>query len=242
MAGQVVFSIITVVFNARESILETLDSVREQSYESFEYIVIDGSSTDGTLAILKDNGDIFDTFISEPDQGIYDAMNKGLAIAQGQWVNFMNAGDTFYDDSVLENVSQLLSGDVVYGAHAVKGGSNKIVHPKKNNYFWDERNIPYCHQSAFIRREVLEKNKFDCSYRLAADYDQYLRIKMSGAVIKPIPLVVSSYLPGGVSQSNDVAIAQEYFSIMRRYWPVAATIAYLYRIFKSNFVGKVSSK
>ena len=98
------FSIITVSYNAKESIEDTINSIVNQTYSNFEYIIVDGGSTDGTLDIIRKYEDKISYWISEPDNGIYDAMNKGLAICKGEWINFMNSGDLFYNDHVLVDI------------------------------------------------------------------------------------------------------------------------------------------
>lgn len=97
-------TVITVVYNAKELLEETILSVLNQTYSNIEYIIVDGGSTDGTLDIIKKYQDKISKYISEPDQGIYDAMNKGMSLSKGQWLNFMNAGDSFYSNDVLQKV------------------------------------------------------------------------------------------------------------------------------------------
>ncbi|MCK2150070.1 glycosyltransferase [Marinobacter alexandrii] len=224
-------SVITVVFNSRDAVFETLKSVVSQKCDCFEYIVVDGGSVDGTLDVLHDHRDFIDVLISEPDSGIYDAMNKGAKLASGKWLNFMNAGDTFYNDLVLVNVLDYLDGDIVYGSHSNKGHDEDIVQAKINNYAWQERNIPYCHQSAFIKRDVFNEALYDTRFKLASDYAQYLFCKSKGMEIRRIPIVVASFLPGGAAHSNTARLAEEYHEIMKKYWPFWSLVFYIYRVF-----------
>ena len=109
-------SVVTVCFNAVETIESTIKSVIQQTYDNIEYIIIDGASTDGTLDIINNYNDRIACCLSEPDKGIYDAMNKGIKMATGEWINFMNSGDMFYKNSVLSEVAlKLKDGDIIYG-------------------------------------------------------------------------------------------------------------------------------
>ena len=123
-------TIITIVFNNREGFIKTLNSVVSQTYKNKEYLVIDGGSTDGTLDVIKHNSNFIDYWVSEKDRGIYDAMNKGLAKANGEWVIFMNSGDVFsesdvlskiFDSTIIENV------DLIYSDYYTEGDGLKIL-------------------------------------------------------------------------------------------------------------------
>ena len=123
-------SVVTVCYNAADSIEQTMLSVLGQSYPDIEYIVIDGGSTDGTVDIIKKYTDRLAYWVSEPDKGIYDAMNKGIAAATGSYINFMNSGDSFYDNRVVEAVVPYLSSDmeaVIYGNAAICNGENILL-------------------------------------------------------------------------------------------------------------------
>ena len=116
MENQPKVSIITVCFNAKEMLMTTLEDIRKQKYDNLEYIVIDGKSSDGTLDLVNNDQDIISKIVSEPDKGIYDAMNKGINIATGEWVIFMNAGDTFANENILTRVfKEDDDADVIYG-------------------------------------------------------------------------------------------------------------------------------
>lgn len=235
MQNRPLFTVITVVYNSESSIFETINSVFEQDCEQVEYIVIDGGSTDGTVSFLKENDDKIDYWISEPDRGIYDAMNKGVKLANGEWINFMNAGDLFYSEDTLSNVSLYLEGDVTYGSFAVKGRVPEVIEPKGNFTPFSNRNIPYCHQALFVRSSLLKEAPFDTKYSIAADYDQYLRFLAKGVIIKRMPLVVAYYLGGGISETNKKQAATEYHSIMRKYWPLASSLIYCFRMIRLYF-------
>jgi glycosyltransferase involved in cell wall biosynthesis len=231
-------SIITVALNVKDTIESTLLSIKKQSFTDYEIIVLDGGSVDGSLEILKQHQNSLLCWISEPDKGIYDAMNKGIKMANGNWIIFMNSGDVFFDKNALEKIVKYLDGDVVYGDHAIYNHNPdkyECVSVKKRS---DKHNIPFCHQSVFVRRELLQKFPFDLKYQIASDYDQYLRIKKSGAKIKHIPVIVTMFLDGGVSSKSRLVIIREYFGITKKYWPIYASFVYLARLIKYFLLGK----
>lgn len=157
-------SIITVVFNGEKLLEETIQSVINQTYDNVEYIIIDGSSTDGTLDIIKKYEERIDYWVSERDAGIYDAMNKGIDVASGDGLIFLNAGDYF--------VGEVLSKDVVAPCFLnvkYKNFFDKLVDVKIKSY---KNGLPNCHQGIVFKNK---KIKYDTSYKIASDYDFYLR-------------------------------------------------------------------
>ncbi|RMT93786.1 hypothetical protein ALP39_200013 [Pseudomonas marginalis pv. marginalis] len=193
-------SVVTVVFNDVDHLQRTIDSVTSQSYRNIEHIVIDGGSTDGTLAVIQQNPSI-SYWVSEKDGGIYDAMNKGVSVASGEWVNFMNSGDVFYRDSVISeifSVGGVSSNDLVYGDVEIDYGPFTKIR-KAGVVESLKSGMQFSHQSLFARRAVLELFKFDLSYRTAADYNFVLLSWVSGFRFNHVELVVSSISAGGIS-------------------------------------------
>jgi glycosyltransferase involved in cell wall biosynthesis len=212
-------SIITVCYNAINFIGETIESVLGQSYiENVEYILIDGGSTDGTYEVIHGFGSQIDKIVHESDKGIYDAMNKGVSLASGEYVFFLNAGDKFYSSDTLEKLSSSLKdGDVIYGNTClrIKDGPEKII-----NYFSldkDWKVIPYCHQSVFIRRSLLLDYVFDLNFKIAADFNQYHQLKNQKVKFKSIDQTISIYDNTGFSSLNHRKLLQEYRKISRAY-------------------------
>lgn len=161
-------SIITVVYNDVVNLEATIISVISQIYPNIEYIIIDGGSSDGTIDIIEKYSNKISYWISEPDNGIYDAMNKGIKQASGEWINFMNSGDTFASNDVIDKVFRNQIADyikVIYGSVYIKKG-NLIRLKKPYKLSFIKRHIPFCHQSSF----VLNKYFFDTNYKIAADY------------------------------------------------------------------------
>ena len=196
-------SVIMVSFNERATISATCESIVLQRYENLEWIVVDGASTDGTLGILSSYKAMIDIFISEPDSGIYDAMNKGIECANGEYVIFMNAGDCFAGVDVLSTVGKLLKTDLVVGN--LKLASSEVVKkfPKvlPGNYL-SKNMLP--HQSTFFRRGLFKEfGFFDTSYRIAGDYEMFARLIQSGKVsYEYLDKTIAIFDAGGVSSDK----------------------------------------
>jgi len=189
MKNKPLVSIITITFNLiennRESLFrKCLESVHDQSYENIEHIVVDGASTDGTLDLIKEyTNKGWVTYVSEPDKGIYDAMNKGIKMAKGEYVAFLNSDDYYHDKKGVETSIELLeksNADFSYAPVIIKFedgtlfGNHPQCNPKISNVFFT---MPFCHQTMFAKREVMIKeDMFDTDYKSAADYDFVIRL------------------------------------------------------------------
>lgn len=169
-------SIITVCYNDREGLRRTMDSVAQQTAKrgaDYEFIVIDGASTDGGAELLKSRSHEVDTLVSEPDQGIYDAMNKGIALARGTFCNFMNAGDTFADpDTVARVAAQLADKDYYMGHQLNLPPHKKIGRAPLQISALHLAITPLSHQSTFIRTALLKARPYQVKYRILADWEQ----------------------------------------------------------------------
>jgi glycosyltransferase involved in cell wall biosynthesis len=182
--GKPLISVITVVFNAVETLGDSISSVLEQTYSNVEYIVIDGGSTDGTLKIIRSYESNIDYWISEPDSGIYDAMNKGISLASGSIIGFINSDDFYESPEVLAKVAKVFedpSVDACYGDlyYVSKSEKSTVVRYWQSSDFQPhefERGWSPPHPTFFVRREVYEQHgKFDLSYRIAADAELMMR-------------------------------------------------------------------
>lgn len=186
-------SIITVSYNAIMSIEDTIISVINQKYPNIEYIIIDGGSNDGTVDIIKKYSNKITYWISEPDSGIYDAMNKGIMIAKGEWINFMNCGDSFYDNSVIKTIfSNKISSDVIYGNTCLllKQG-NYIVGPKELTIM--KRQLPFYHQSSFVKTNLMKEFLFDTKYKICADYNFFFHLWKKNYTFNYQNIIISNY-------------------------------------------------
>lgn len=197
-------SVVTVCYNAVDSIEKTINSVINQTYQDVEYVIVDGKSTDGTVDIIKKYSDRVSKWISERDNGIYDAMNKAIDFVSGDYVLFMNSGDYFYSDTVVDSMVRNFScttSAVIYGdTKYIKTWGQFELIPDKLDAF---RTIcPFCHQSAFIKTELMKKYKYNTIYKFAADYDFFHRLWVEGEEMIYFPITISVFDGSGQSFSG----------------------------------------
>lgn len=211
-------SVITICYNAEKTIGETIKSVIAQSYKDLEYIIIDGASTDKTLEIIKRYQKIFPIIlISEKDQGIYDAMNKGTDLASGDYLNFMNSGDHFFNNSVIAEAVPFLDSkyDIVYGNMEVIYKDFKLIKKEPEpKYLWQG---PVNHQSSFIKRETMKKYKYNTANKLVADFEFFLNVYYQGGRLKKIDQTIASYSNDGVTQVNDKQVIEDCYKTIKKF-------------------------
>ena len=221
-------SVVTVCFNEENTIRSTIESVISQDYEDFEYVIMDGASTDGTMDIV---GQYLDkkhvTCYSEPDKGLYDAMNRALDKITGDYVIFMNSGDSFYDGSVLSDVAGHLDSDIVYGDVYRRCADGNVVEKYKGTRWERIRTMLcgriFCHQSQFTRAEVMRRYRFREDHRITADYDFVVRALSDGLSFKHIDRIICSFdNEGGMSadMSNYRQMIKEDDASIRECFPV----------------------
>lgn len=229
------FSIITVTWNAADVIAPTLESVQRQTSSDYEMLIIDGASTDDTLNIVRSVSISSLRVFSEPDQGLYDAMNKGIKRARGRYIIFLNAGDAFAADTVLARLAQLTAGNpgVIYGQTQLVDRSREVVgerhltaprHLTARSFL---RGMVVCHQAFVVRRDLAPD--YDLQYRLSADYDWCIRVlKQSPANAYAGHVPIISYLAEGMTTRHHRSSLWERYRIMCRHYGVArATLAHL---------------
>ena len=224
-------SVVTVVYNSEKLIERTLQSVTNQTYTNIEYIVIDGNSTDATPDIIKKFSNKIACLVSEPDHGIYDAMNKGIRLATGDFIIFINSGDRFADNNTLENIfsnPDATDADVVYGDTDITDIEGKILHSRRHrppeNLSWKsfKRGMLVCHQSFIARRALV--NEYDLNYRCAADFDWCIKILHASKKIHNSHLVISLFLEGGQTRKTIVPGLKERFRIMRHHYGLISAV------------------
>lgn len=208
-------SIITVVYNDKVGLEKTILSVISQSYHYIEYVVVDGGSTDGTLEVIKKYSDKITKWISEPDRGIYDAMNKGINLSSGQWLNFMNAGDTFYTNMTVEQVVPLLKETpIVYGkVLRISERSSFVVKgiTTKNPHIYDFLNSSFQHQACFINRILFDKyGGYSTYYRLASDSKFFFdTVAINHEKVKYIDKIIAIFQLNGASSRAPLIYKEE---------------------------------
>ena len=203
-------SIITITFNSTKTIQRALESVQSQTYKDIEHIIVDGASTDGTRQIIESYAAEHKNvrWISEPDEGIYNAINKGIAMATGDVIGFLHSDDVFYSPDSIGKIANSFADsqtDVVYGdlqycheGKVVRRWKSNDFHPRALKYGW----MPP-HPTVYVRREVYEQvGKYDEWFRISADYDMMLRIFTAGYQTHYIPEVLVSMETGGASNKN----------------------------------------
>ena len=223
-------SVITVCYQAADILADTLESVWEQTCQEFEYIYVDGGSTDGTLELIAASLGDRARGVSEPDQGIYDAMNKGVRLCRGEYVIFLNAGDTFASkETVAQIVYALLEvkADIVYGDYVdCFPAEEKHVRYKGNeiraSFFLSSRMI--CHQAIVAGADWLRKHPFQTEYRYCADREWLIWCYRHGAKIRHIRVEIARYDRNGVSSGEQAleAVRGEVDRCLRLHFPVRA--------------------
>jgi len=201
--NQPVLSIITVVRNRVNEIEKTITSVLSQSYKNIEYIIIDGNSSDGTTEIIKKYDNNISFWVSEPDTGIYNAMNKGINQATGEYIQFMNAGDYFLDQDMLEKVfSEPKTEDILYGDYYLS------TDKKQTRYYPDQLTMFYFyfsslgHQASFIKRSLFDKYKYNESYKIVSDWEFFFRkIIFENCTTKHLNYPICFFDLQGISES-----------------------------------------
>lgn len=230
------FCIITITFNAEETLERTILSVLEQNYPHKEHIVIDGASKDATLDIIQKYRNQLSQVISEKDSGLYDAMNKGLKMASGDYICFLNAGDKFHSKDTLSSIAQSLSDkdedmDVLYGETNIVDDEGKFLrarhHRAPDSLSWTsfKKGMLVCHQ-AFFASTKFKDITYDLRYRYSADYDWCIRILKASRNIHNTHLTLIDYLDGGLTDKKRISSLKERFRIMARYYGLGKTIGH----------------
>ena len=230
-------SVITVCFNAENTLQHTIDSVVRQSYPDIEYIIIDGCSDDGTVKIIKENEQHIAKWLSEPDNGMYDAMNKGIKISTGDLIAFINADDWYEDGTVASVVSNYQKNpdvDVIHGNEIRRSADGRILWVRRPNRNYKSliKGMTMFHPTCFITRRSYNRwGQYDIRYSLAADYELLLRFYIKGAQICYIDKTLANFRVGGLSWNKWSLLLYECKIIQTKYGlsPLAANINYVYK-------------
>lgn len=225
-------SVITITFNAAKEIEPTMLSVGSQTMTDYEHIIVDGASSDDTVMIARKIGGASLRILSEPDQGLYDAMNKGLALARGEFVIFLNAGDSFHAPDTLARYAARINADtdIIYSDTVIVDSSRKILRPRHlsapeiltADSFADGMLV--CHQAFMVRRKIAPR--YDLAYRFSSDYDWTIRcIKATkpGRCVN-LHMIGIDYLADGMTDRNHLRSLRERFDVMRRHYGLATAV------------------
>jgi len=229
-------TIITVVYNNVSSLEKTIKSIVNQSYKNVEYIIIDGGSTDGTVDIIKRYDDKIDYWLSEKDSGLYYAMNKGLELANGDWINFMNSGDCFTANTTIEDIfNNAIDYGVIYGDvnFSFDGTHEVYVKAQPLKYLW--KGMQFVHQTAFVSTTLMRKFPFNTNYRLIADYNSIYQIYLTGVEFQYVNYPVCNFLAGGLSDNNPKSIIECQKMIFAIHKKLNVRIYYYYRYVQCTF-------
>lgn len=231
-------TVITVTYNAEDTLERTLNSVYEQTYPHINHVIVDGKSNDGTVALLasyhnkwtqeNQRGREANSFvwISEPDEGLYDAMNKAIRMATGHYLCFLNAGDTFYLPHTVEELMRSFdptrSPDILYGETAIVNNDGRFLHMRRlhapDTLTWKSfRNgMLVCHQAFIVKREMVEP--YDLQYRFSSDFDWAIRMLKKASSIHNSRQVLINYLNEGITTRHRKASLKERYRIMVKHY------------------------
>ena len=218
------YSIITINYNNRDGLENTIKSVINQTCQDFEYIVIDGGSTDGSVDVINKYADKIDYWISEPDKGIYNAMNKGILRAHGEYLNFMNSGDYFYDNEVLEKMYSCCVNDMVVGKdyhfNSKSNSSFITIFPKRLSMFtFYTGYLP--HQSTFFNKSLFINDLYDESFKIVSDWKFYIqKIIGKGGGVPFVDIVVAYREQDGISSGEMELVKMEREKVLKEFLPV----------------------
>ncbi|QEP43571.1 glycosyltransferase [Ectothiorhodospiraceae bacterium BW-2] len=222
------FSIVTVCLNSERTIRNTVKSVLCQEFFDFEYVVLDGGSSDATLNIIssyeqefKDKGIRF-YYCSGKDNGVYDAMNKSLDYCCGEWLLYLNADDSFYSCDILCKVYDYIKNDyhndvdVYYGDVLAFDVNNVSQYQKAKNITNILKSMPFCHQSVFVKTKLQKKYLFDLDFAIGADYNFFLNLYLDGAKFNYMQLVISCFSLNGLSMQSKFVLYDEFLRVKHK--------------------------
>jgi len=205
-------SIITINLNNLDGLRKTIQSVLEQTYKNIDWIIIDGGSTDGSRELIEQNADRFAYWVSEPDEGIYNAMNKGIRMANGKYVQFLNSGDSLWDKNILERVfAKDYEADILFGdCNLVENGEVKeMLHYPDVMSLREILDINFVHNGMFFKRELFEQELYDESVKISADFKFNVKKVLENKTFEHIPLITIAYDATGISASQFDLLLEE---------------------------------
>jgi len=210
-------SVIIVSLNTKKDFIKTIKSTLKQTFKNKEIIIVDGFSTDGTIDTINQLQNKSIKAIIEKDKGIYDAMNKGIKYSNGKWIIFMNSGDIFYNQNVLKNIflKNINKYDILYGDTLINNNFfNYRV--KAQNFSKKTVLMPFCHQSVFVKSNILKKKNFSLKYRFSSDFDFFNYCYLSKKKFQKINYIISKVKSGGFADKNRQLVFDENLTIIKK--------------------------
>lgn len=249
MSDSPLFTIITVTFNAESTISPTLRSIESQTFTDFQYLVVDGLSRDTTLDVVKNSGIKNTDIISEKDSGLYDAMNKGIHNAKGQYLIFLNAGDSLHAPDTLKKIADTIKindyPDITYGQTIIvnsereKIANRHLTAPENLSFSSFKNGMLVCHQAFIAKRDIAED--YDLQYHYSADYDWCIRCLKKSRKNVYIDDVLIDYLNEGVTTANFKKSLKERYKIMcKNYGTFSTTLRHIKFLFR-HLIRKIHS-
>lgn len=221
MKDNPILTIITVNLNKCDGLQRTINSVVDQTFTNYEWIVIDGGSTDGSRELIEKYADIFAYWCSEPDKGIYNAMNKGIAHAKGEWLQFLNSGDCLFENTTLDKVfNKNYKSDILYGdAIDLSSSEKKWLMPHFITISF-LKEYALCHQSMFFRKEIFYNHKYEENYKICSDWALYYKLAIENYTMQYVPYCIAVFEGNGISNLNYEYATRERQLVIEKYTPV----------------------
>ncbi len=244
MKNQPKISIVTIAFNNLEGLRSTITSVLSQNYANIEYIIIDGGSFDGSKDLIKNNERSLAYWTSEPDNGIYDAINKGVKHCTGDWIIFMNAGDDFYSPSIIQNIfTKPIKNNIsfIYGDCITKYEGYQI-HQKSGpiKSLWN--GSQFSHQSVFIRADIQKKYEYNKNNRISADFEFFFEAYINGHEFQQLNSAISRVSAGGLSDVARLENITAFYRVVRHMHPSIKVHLYFLSTLSIQFIKLTAKK
>lgn len=237
-----IVTIITVVRNSPAMLRKTINSVSLQTLKDKEYVVIDGASTDTTLDVIHENSHLIDRWISEPDKGIYDAMNKGVRMSSGKWIIFMNAGDSFASSNTLTEIfKEQQDADIIFG-DVIRHDAAGNAYIKKAEPVHESHRMFFCHQSSLVKRELLLQYPFDIMHRMSADFKFFKLMLHYGKTFRQLDFPISVFDTTGVSNTLRTKGLADNISVIREIDTRTTQIRLLPRLYFTYIYNRIRGK